>query len=124
MTARGDDRKLMHWIASHGYTVYAPAAATGRYSMTACCSRRRAARPRTGEAPQLHTRFKETNMFNLASKIRHCCPLYGCVPLIFEWRGRYMFFCTHLEAPYADTREEAWDKWCGMVENIWERDRK
>lgn len=21
MTARGDDRKLMHWIASHGYTV-------------------------------------------------------------------------------------------------------
>lgn len=49
-------------------------------------------------------------MFNLASKIRHCCPLYGCVPLIFEWRGRYMFFCTHLEAPYADTREEAWDK--------------
>lgn len=44
-------------------------------------------------------------MFNLASKIRHCCPLYGCVPLIFEWRGRYMFFCTHLEAPYADTRE-------------------
>lgn len=45
-------------------------------------------------------------MFNLASKIRHCCPLYGCVPLIFEWRGRYMFFCTHLEAPYADTREE------------------
>lgn len=38
-------------------------------------------------------------MFNLASKIRHCCPLYGCVPLIFEWRGRYMFFCTHLEAP-------------------------
>lgn len=63
-------------------------------------------------------------MFNLASKIRHCCPLYGCVPLIFEWRARYMFFCTHLEAPYADTREEAWDKWCGMVENIWERDRK
>lgn len=47
-------------------------------------------------------------MFNLASKIRHCCPLYGCVPLIFEWRGRYMFFCTHLEAPYADTREEAY----------------
>lgn len=36
-------------------------------------------------------------MFNLASKIRHRCPLYGCVPLIFEWRGRYMFFCTHLE---------------------------
>lgn len=21
MTARGDDRKLMHWVASHGYTV-------------------------------------------------------------------------------------------------------
>lgn len=64
-------------------------------------------------------------MFNLASKIRHCCPLYGCVPLIFEWEGRYMYYCAvHLDGPYADTREEAWDKWCGMVENIWERDRK
>lgn len=63
-------------------------------------------------------------MFNLASKIRHCCPLYGCVPLIFEWRGRYTFYCTHLEAPYADTREEAWDKWCEMIEKIRERDEK
>lgn len=64
-------------------------------------------------------------MFNLASKIRHCCPLYGCVPLIFEWEGIYMYYCAgHLDGPYADTREEAWDKWCGTVENIWERDRK
>lgn len=38
-------------------------------------------------------------MFNLASKIRHCCPLYGCVPLIFEWRGRYMFFLHPLGSP-------------------------
>lgn len=63
-------------------------------------------------------------MFNLVSRIRHCCPFCGCVPLIFEWRGRYTFYCTHLEAPYADTREEAWDKWCGMVEKIWERNEK
>lgn len=36
-----------------------------------------------------------------------------------------MYYCAvHLNGPYADTREEAWDKWCGTVENIWERDRK
>lgn len=63
-------------------------------------------------------------MFNLVSRIRHCCPFCGSVPFIFEWRGRYTYYCAHLEGPYADTREEARDKWCGMVENIWERDRK
>lgn len=63
-------------------------------------------------------------MFNLVSRIRHCCPFCGSVPHLFESRGRYTFYCTHLEAPYADTREEAWDKWCGMVEKIRERDEK
>lgn len=28
----------------------------------------------------------------------------------------------HLEGPYAGTKAEAWDKWCGMVEYLWERD--
>lgn len=31
MTARGDDRKLMHWIASHGYTVVR--AGSGRWKI-------------------------------------------------------------------------------------------
>lgn len=77
MTARGDDRKLMHWIASHGYTVV-----------------------RAGSG---HWKIFDDGV----------------------WEGRYMYYCAvHLNGPYADTREEAWDKWCGTVENIWERDRK
>lgn len=63
-------------------------------------------------------------MFNLASVIRHCCPFCGSVPHLFESRGRYTYYCAHFDGPYAYTREEAWDKWCEMVENIWERDEK
>ena len=64
-------------------------------------------------------------MFNRLTRIRHRCPFCGNTPFIFEWKGRYTYCCgVHLEGPYADTKEEAWDKWCGMVENIWERDGK
>lgn len=64
-------------------------------------------------------------MFNPLTRIWHRCPFCGTTPFIFEWEGRYMYYCAvHLNGPYADTREDAWDKWCGTVENIWERDRK
>lgn len=64
-------------------------------------------------------------MFNLVSMIRHCCcPFCGRGPHIFEWKGRYTYYCAHFDGPYAYTREEAWDKWCEMIENIRERDGK
>lgn len=48
-------------------------------------------------------------MFNPLTRIRHRCPFCGTTPFIFEWEGRYMYYCAgHLNGPYADTREEAW----------------
>ena len=58
-------------------------------------------------------------MFNPLTRIRHRCPFCGTTPFIFEWEGRYMYYCAvHLDGPYADTREEAWDKWCGMGQEL------
>lgn len=48
-------------------------------------------------------------MFNPLTRIRHRCPFCGTTQFIFEWEGRYMYYCAvHLNGPYADTREEAW----------------
>lgn len=44
-------------------------------------------------------------MFNPLTRIRHRCPFCGTTPFIFEWEGRYMYYCAvHLDGPYADTR--------------------
>lgn len=86
MTARGDDRKLMHWIASHGYTVVR--ASSGHWKI-----------------------FDDGVLLTATSGTPS------------DWRSRYMYCCgVHLEGPYAGTKAEAWDKWCGMVEYLWERD--
>lgn len=50
MTARGDDRKLMHWVASHGYTVVRASSGHWKVYDNGVLLMATSGTPRTGEA--------------------------------------------------------------------------